>query len=99
MSAALKARAARPALALAVALVLAGGLAGCGGSSHDPAAYTRGYNAGLVARHHFLSAQGPPGDLLYLCAQAEYVDIQRMANSVARFWADGFNLGCTNQSF
>jgi hypothetical protein len=92
-------RAARPALGLAAALLLAGGLAGCGGAPHNPAAYTRGYDAGLVARQHFLSEQAPAGNLLYLCAQAEYADIQHMANSVAQFWADGFNLGCASQSF
>ena len=91
------ARIARPALALAAALLLAGGVAACGGS-HNPAAYRQGYSAGLVARHHFIDQQGPSSNLLWLCAQAAYHDIQDMANSTAQYWQNGFDMGCANES-
>jgi hypothetical protein len=91
------ARVARPALALVATLLLAGGIAGCGGS-HNPAAYKRGLDAGLVARHKFIQQQGPASNLPWLCAQAAYRDVQDMANSTAQYWQNGFDMGCANES-
>jgi hypothetical protein len=91
------ARVARPALALAATLLLAGGIAACGGA-HDPAAYNKGYSAGLVARHRFIEQQGPASNLPWLCAKAAYHDIQNMTNTTAQYWQNGFDMGCANES-
>jgi hypothetical protein len=88
------ARVARPALALVAALLLGGWIAGCG---HPPSPiYTRGYDAGLVARDRFIQQRTPASNLAWACAVAAYKDIQDMANSTADLWEDGFNKGCAN---
>jgi hypothetical protein len=90
------ARVARPALALVGALLLSGGIAACG---HPPSPiYTRGYDAGLVARARFIQQGTPASKLAWVCAVAAYKDIQDMANSTADIWQNGFNKGCANQS-
>ena len=93
----MSARAGRPALALMAALLLAGGLAGCGGS-HDPTDYQRGYHAGLAAKQRFIDQLGPSTNLPWLCAEAAYKEIQDMRSTAAVFWEDGFNLGCASES-
>jgi hypothetical protein len=90
------ARVARPALALVATLLLAGGIAGCG-SSHNPA-YQQGYDAGAVARNHFIEQQGPASNLPWLCAVAAYKDVQNIPNSTAALWENGFNMGCAQES-
>ena len=88
------ARVPRPALALVAALVLGGGIAGCG---HPPSPiYIRGYDAGLVARDRFIQQGTPVSNLAWVCAVAAYKDIQDMANSTADMWQNGFNKGCAN---
>ncbi|HEY2313331.1 MAG TPA: hypothetical protein VGH96_06935 [Streptosporangiaceae bacterium] len=88
------ARVARPALALVAALLLSGGIAGCGHPLNP--IYKRGYDAGLVARGRFIQQRTPVSNLAWVCAVAAYKDIQDMPNSTADLWQNGFNKGCAN---
>jgi len=91
------ARMARAGLALAAALLVAGGIAGCGQS--DNPNYQTGYQAGLTAHQKLISQHGSAiGDLPWLCAVAAYKDIQAMSNSTALQWQDGFDVGCTGSA-
>jgi hypothetical protein len=90
-------RVARAGLALVAALLLAGGIAGCG---HAPNPFYRtGYDAGLIARQNFLNQYGPVvNDMTWLCSRAAYQDIQSMSNSAAMHWQEGFDTGCAKSS-
>jgi hypothetical protein len=91
------ARIARAGLALGAALLVAGGIAGCGHAPNPN--YHAGYQAGLTARDNFMKQYGPVvNDMTWLCARAAYQDIQAISNSAAVPWQEGFDMGCANSS-
>lgn len=91
------ARVARAGLALTAALLVAGGIAGCGHAPNPH--YHAGYQAGLIAHDKFMARYGPVvNDMTWLCARLAYQDIQSMSNSVAVPWQEGFDMGCANTS-
>ncbi len=91
------ARVARAGLALTAALLVAGGIAGCGHAAQP--ALPRRVPGRPDRPRRFMAQYGPVvNDMTWLCARAAYQDIQSMSNSVAVPWQEGFDMGCANSS-